>query len=306
MGYGGALLWTALAHDLKHENPERKVIFLYEKKWSDFFRAYNTSDHEIFFNNPEIDLLCSKSEWNWKRFRFRSNKKVIIDLDDISYGYFHGANEEKMFLKTTYHAISMMAMKHGIKDSLLQPRIYLTNKEINKAESIKAKFHLHADQYICLEPDSKDNWTPNRAWFKNSWQQLVDLLNQEIRHKKLSMQLVQMGIPGGISLDGVLDLRGMTSYRECASILEDAKAFISTEGGLAHLSTAVKTKTVVIQSGYNPKELMSYPQNINLFHDMDCFGCGLRTPCSLERECMKKISPESVLSALKPLLLNIR
>ena len=45
MGFGGALIWTGLAYNLKKRYPDKNVILLYEKSWRDFILLKSPSEH---------------------------------------------------------------------------------------------------------------------------------------------------------------------------------------------------------------------------------------------------------------------
>jgi ADP-heptose:LPS heptosyltransferase len=298
MGFGGALIWSGLARDLKAHYPDSTVAFIYDHPVRSILKNRYPLENLIYANNPDIDILCVKSHWKLKRFFVPSKRLFVVDLNDPKYFYWEKATEERMILKKSPHAIQIMASEFGIPNSLLQPTIRFYDGEVLRARMIQARYGLTQGKYICVEPCSKESWTPNRAWFEDRWLELIQQLKRYIKEKRLDLKIVQLGAPqSSFALDGVINLQGLTTFRECGLILQDSRLFISTEGGLTHLAAAVKTPSVVIMSGYNPKELMSYPQNINLYHDMPCSGCGLRIPCELDRQCAKTITVEEAFEA---------
>ena len=174
------------------------------------------------------------------------------------------------------------------------PRIVLTDQEINNAKLVIDDNGLEKFQYICVEPNVKEGVTNNKAWIWDRWQELVDLLNKWIQVNELPWKIVQIGKTSGKILNGVLDLNGQCTFRELASILENSYTFISYVGGLVHLAAAVEKKCIVLISAWEPEELTAYPGNINLYSEVECANCGLKAPCPIGRECMKRITTDDV------------
>ena len=105
----------------------------------------------------------------------------------------------------------------------------------------------------------------------DKWQKIVDSLKENI-------EIVQLGTSDSQLLKGVVDFRGITSFRTATGIIGKSELFLSTEGGLVHASTAVDTTAVVILTGYQHPRMVSYPQNVNI--NIASHGpCGLKIDC---------------------------
>ena len=109
--------------------------------------------------------------------------------------------------------------------------------------------------------------------------------------------IVPVGAPGGKILKGVVNITGKSTFREAAGILENSFIFISYVGGLTHLAATVEKTCIVLMSAWEPEELTVYPENINLYSKIDCANCGLKVPCPIERECMKRITTDDVFNS---------
>ena len=123
---------------------------------------------------------------------------------------------------------------------------------------------------MTIEPYSNTDYTPNRAYPRKHWQSIVDSLARDIA-------IVQVGNAPFV-LDGVIDLRNVTTFREACGVIGQSKLFISTEGGLVHGATAFGTKSIVLLTSYQDPRMVSYPQNENIFigsHD----ACGSKVLC---------------------------
>ena len=143
---------------------------------------------------------------------------------------------------------------YGIEDPELRCEMYFTEYENNRVANLLEGLE---DKFITIEPHSKTNYTPNRAYPIEKWQNIVNSLKEKI-------QVVQIGNRDAPLLDNVVDYRGLTSFREAAILIGKSKLFLSTEGGLVHAATAVNTKSIVVITGYQDERMVAYPQNINI------------------------------------------
>lgn len=95
-------------------------------------------------------------------------------------------------------------------------------------------------------------------------------------------------------------LTGKTSLSEVTAILSEVDLLISNDMGLAHVSSAVGTKTLTIFGPTNPKTTKPWNSEI-IRYDVECSPCMLRD-CPIDHPCMKLISPEDVFSIAKSIL----
>ena len=302
MGLGGALIWTGLACNLKNKWPDKKVIFLYGKSLRNFIFRKPHPDHAAYQNNSDIDYIFDHIAWRFKKGKFNPQDTTIVDMANPAYFYYEKDTTERIFYKTGRHAIQIACDVHNIPNAKLQPRIEPSEKEIGRANRLLKGHGLLPNRYICIEPHAKKEFTPNKAWFWENWQRLMDLINRYIHDNNLTCKLVQIGLPTDKVLDGVIDLTGETSFRETAQILKKSITFIGYIGGLLHLSKAVGKKNIVLVSAWEPLELASYPDDVNFYTDIECKNCGLKIPCPINRKCMSAITVEQVYEAVKSML----
>jgi ADP-heptose:LPS heptosyltransferase len=304
MGYGGALIWTGLARNLKKAYPEKKLIFLYRGTPKEILLNKPISDHVIYQNNDDIFLISSKLKWFFVKKRFRTDEIITVDMDDPNCRYWGKQTRDKIEFKTKKHAIEIACEAYGLKNIELKPKIVLSKEEISQIDRLLQENNLEKDKFICIEPHANIAYTPNKSWFWDRWQELTDKINQYIQQNNLDCKIVQIGAPTKEILNGVVDLTGKTSFRDTARILEQSKVFICYVGGLVHLAKAMGKINIVLVSAWEPKELASYPDDVNFYSDMECKNCGLIVPCPRDRQCMKNISVEEVFGESKKFLIR--
>ena len=99
-------------------------------------------------------------------------------------------------------------------------------------------------------------------------------------------------------------LTGETSLSEAAAILCEIDLLISNDMGLAHVSSAIGTKTLVIFGPTNPKTTKPWNAEIVRRETVECSPCMLRD-CPIDHRCMDWISADEVFEKSKKLLENI-
>ncbi len=297
MGYGGALIWTAVARNAVEHSPGKKVVFIYRNRWRDFLLGRPLPQAEIYRGNPDIAHTVDKRIWPFFRLFFSADKFVFVDMTDPAGHYWEKDSAQKVFYKKGRHAIEFACEPLGILHPRLAPRIVFSRVEEEHVRLLLEANGLTGRRYICLEPQARFSFSMNKEWFWERWQELVSRLNAHFAEHKMDVTLVQIGMRGR-SLNGVVDLTGKTTFCEAGIVLRGAQAYVGYVGGLVHLNKAVGKKSVVLISGWEPRELAAYPDDINFYVPLACSGCGLKTPCPHGRACMDRIGVDDVFKAV--------
>lgn len=101
-----------------------------------------------------------------------------------------------------------------------------------------------------------------------------------------------------------INLCGKLTPRESAAVFAKARMFIGHDSGPMHLAAAVQTPCVAIFAARNkPKMWFPYGrQHRVIYHQVDCWGCGLET-CVVERKrCILSITVDEVMAAIKDIM----
>ena len=88
-------------------------------------------------------------------------------------------------------------------------------------------------------------------------------------------------------------LTGKTSLPEAVAVLSETDLLISNDMGLAHVASAVGTKTLVIFGPTNPLTTAPVGSEIIRRTDVECSPCMLRD-CPIDHRCMTRISAADV------------
>lgn len=93
---------------------------------------------------------------------------------------------------------------------------------------------------------------------------------------------------------GLINVVGKTSLEDAVSLLAMADVFVSNDMGLAHISAAVGTPTLVIFGPTNPETTRPFSPLAEVIRvPVDCSPCMLRD-CPIDHRCMTAIEPDSV------------
>jgi heptosyltransferase-3 len=102
----------------------------------------------------------------------------------------------------------------------------------------------------------------------------------------------------------VVDICGKLTPRESAAAFARARLFVGHDSGPMHLAAAVQTRCVAIFAARNkPRVWFPYgSQHRVVYHQVECWGCGLET-CVVERKrCLTSITVDEVVAAVKDAL----
>ncbi len=102
----------------------------------------------------------------------------------------------------------------------------------------------------------------------------------------------------------VVNLCGLLTPRESAAAFAQSRLFVGHDSGPMHLAAAVQTPCVAIFAARNkPRVWFPYgKQHRVLYHQTDCWGCGLET-CIVERKkCLTSITVDEVVNQVQALL----
>ncbi|MAH49633.1 hypothetical protein CMI37_27670 [Candidatus Pacearchaeota archaeon] len=257
MGLGGYLTWTAVMREISHKKLDNDTKILpCEIRDGNITRIFTSP---IFDNNPYI--------YNERRDKGKRTFALPLSLHETS--YCKKDTPTKAYQRYDKHIISQITEYYGIDDPELKCELYFSDQEEEESKNIIQEL---TKGYVVIEPNSKQDYTPNRKYPFEKWQKVVDSLSGEV-------DFVQVGAPGTPALRGVHSLVGKVSFRQAALVIRSARLFVSTEGGLSHAANAVGTKSVIVLTGYQGYDMVAYPDNINI-------SIATHGPCGLKIECL--------------------
>lgn len=186
------------------------------------------------------------------------------------------------------HMIACLMATAGVTGPVrLRPVLELTAAEKAAAAAWTGCIVIQPSVRAAVRPNELKEWWPER------WQAVVDALRPHHR-------FVQVGGADDPLLAGVEDRRGHAiSLREVAALLSQARLFTGLESGMMHLARAVDCPGVIVFGGRVLPAQAGYDGFINLTRSPGCSPCWRYTGCELDRQCMRDITPDEVVSAIR-------
>jgi hypothetical protein len=261
------MLCTAVLHELRRRG-RRKLWVM-------------TCNPSLFDRNKDVDAVISRTaglpEFG-RRLRWNIRNPLYNTYDQAA---------DRDVVDPDRHIISVMCSSAGIQGPIsLRPYLSLSPEERVKGRRV--------DRQIAVQSSgmSANYAMLNKQWYPERFASVVAALRDKYN-------FVQLGSPTDPPLEGVLDLRGKTTFRESAAVLAESLVFVGNVGFLMHLARAVDCRSVIVYGGRESPGQSGYSCNENLFSPMPCGPCWLRNRCAYDRECMKRIQPEEVIQGIE-------
>jgi SAM-dependent methyltransferase len=145
--------------------------------------------------------------------------------------------------------------------------------------------------------------TSTKQWPQPNWEELVRKITA------LGILVVQLGTKLDQPIPLALNLLGLTTLREAAALIKQARCHVSVEGGLVWLAKAVGARSVVL-FGPTDKNFFGLPENRNLAASLSCAPCWWRTETWMSvcpegygsPRCLEALTPDRVFREVQSLL----
>ena len=116
-------------------------------------------------------------------------------------------------------------------------------------------------------------------------------------------ELKSLHSKGTSHVSNITNMAGKTSIQELCSYIGGCSLFITNDSGPMHVAAAYQVPTVAIFGPTRYKETSQWKneKSIIVRHEMDCSPC-MKRECPLKHHnCMKEISVNEVIEAIKTL-----
>lgn len=344
-GIGDVLFTTPVIHTLKDAFLGVKIGYLCNRRTANILENNPYIDYIFVYERDEFEEIRKKSFFLWaKRFIGFLNqvKNAHFDLAlDFSlntpYGFFCwfagikeriGYNFKKRgrFL-TKKIPLSGYSRKHvvdyyaallkylGIELKYRQLELYLKKEDRERADEMLGKRGItQTDILVGIIPGAGRSWGKDayiKHWPTERFAIVADKIIENYSAKIIIMgdffeKEIARRIISQMKCEAI-DLSGVTSMGELATLISKTKLILTNDGGPLHMAVALGVKTVSIFGPVDEKIYGPYPpsnHHIVLKKDMPCRPCyqNFKLPlCKRNRECISSISVEDAFLAVKSL-----
>jgi ADP-heptose:LPS heptosyltransferase len=186
--------------------------------------------------------------------------------------------------------------------------LHLTNAEHARAKEVLSPAAGHPILAVSVgtKVQSKD-------WGRDNWRALLNrLATLYPDHALVLAGASEENEASEFSADGwrqisrspVVNLCGLLTPRESAAVFAQAQVLVGHDSGPMHLAAAVQTPCVAIFAARNkPRVWFPYgKQHRVLYHQTDCWGCGLETCITERKKCLTSITVDEVVNEVRAIL----
>ncbi len=182
-------------------------------------------------------------------------------------------------------------------------KLVVTPTMIEAADKLMTDFELIPNQFVIIHPSSGGG---NRAWLKEKYAQLIDLLVAQGITPVLTgvtpNEIQGLADIRALTTHSPVDLGGKTTLEALMGLIHHAAVVIGTDTGPTHIAAALHTPVVSISPSKFVKPLRWGPWNTHHRIISHAFECQLRCkPGCKKRDCLIPISPQTVLDAIESL-----
>jgi lipopolysaccharide heptosyltransferase II len=160
-----------------------------------------------------------------------------------------------------------------------------------------------SEQWIVVHPGAS---APARRYPAESFSRVADLIARDLGYRVLftgseaERDLIE-SIQARMTHKSV-SLAGLLGLGELAALIEMSPVLVSNNTGPVHVAAAVGTPVVDLYALTNPQHTPWAVENRVLFHDVPCKYCYKSVCPEGHHNCLRLISPESVIGAVAELL----
>jgi heptosyltransferase-3 len=184
---------------------------------------------------------------------------------------------------------------------------------LTEAEQVRADEALRPVMGLPLVAVSVGTKVQSKDWGRENWRALLARVASAYPGHALALsgapeesEASEFAADGWRQAGGgpVVNLCGLLTPRQSAAAFARARVFIGHDSGPMHLAAAVQTPCVAIFAARNkPRVWFPYGrQHRIVYHQTECWGCGLET-CVVERKrCLTSITVEEVLGEVRAVL----
>lgn len=187
--------------------------------------------------------------------------------------------------------IDQIAEQAGLPAAVRRPRLHLTSDDhADAARCLREVGLAPGARFLVVAPSTGPG--REKRWPTGHW-------NRALRRIGMVVPMVLLGDEVGDLLPDVIHLRRSSAIRTSAAILMQSCGFLSVDTFLPHLAASVGVTGAVL---FGPSNVAAfgYPENLNLFSDVDCSPCGdtVRRQDCRDNICMQRLAPDRVVDRL--------
>ncbi len=164
--------------------------------------------------------------------------------------------------------------------------------------------HIGSDKYAVICPFTNRE---SKRWNDAYWQQIILRIRGRYQLRSIILGGENESEMGKAisSASGAVNLSGKTSLLEAAEIIRGAEFVVGVDTGLTHMAHAAKVPTLALFGPTFPYAYAGQEASQVIHTDRYCSPCNYTPTCNNKFNCMQDISPDRVLTEIKPIMQEI-
>jgi heptosyltransferase-2 len=253
-------------------------------------------DLAVLFPNSFESALAVKLAKVPRRFGYAKEGRSFLLTDSIGIPAWKNERHEVFYYLNLISEVEKSLLgTDSVADEIPSIELKVSDERREVARDILERNGVDLSKTIVALGVGSTNSRAKR-WSAESYAKLNDLLQQE-----LNVVVILVGAKNETkisedvfskSVRKPLILTGKTDLAEAVAVLAETDLLVSNDMGLAHIASAVGTKTLVIFGPTN--DLTTSPPGAEIIRKkVECAPCMLRD-CPIDHRCMTQISAEEV------------
>lgn len=290
--------------ELLKEDPEIDELFCFSKI-SGFGRRNEKRNiiDKLRQGNYDLGILLthsfSSAWWFWLgnvryRLGYECNGRKIFLTHSLPFP----SNIHNQHLVTTY---KMLLSPLNIPISSSAPHLYVSSKEIENARTLLHQRGVPQNaRLIGINPGA--TYGSAKCWLPERFREVTERLLTD-----KDFYIIYFGDQATATLckeickelpSRVINLSGMTSLRELASLISLCDVLLTNDSGPMHIADALGTTLVALFGSTSEIVTGPYSQGGVIHKHVECSPCYQRI-CPIDFRCMKRIEADEVYFAIK-------
>jgi GT2 family glycosyltransferase/ADP-heptose:LPS heptosyltransferase/predicted SAM-dependent methyltransferase len=236
------------------------VLRALREKYPDYEIVESTDFPEILQGNPHIDSIVK-------------SPKPLLDFDETFVLEYETQPDE--------HIVKAYAQIAHVSVADCTPEIYLSQDERFAANALLRSVGLRLGERFCVM-QLTSGWSV-RDWSISRFKIVAEAIERK------GLRVVVLGLVADPVIDFGVDLRGKTSVRVAAAIIEKCAVMVTIDSSLMHMGYAFRRPVISLFGCTDPeKRVPDWALSSALYSDIICRGCHHRqrpVPAIAAPEC---------------------
>ena len=316
-GIGDAALLASTISALKNKFPKLGITLLAEQRNASVFSLIPGVDQVFCYDHPGEFFLAVRSDYDvvidteqWYRLSavvarlVRAPVKIGFDTNERRRMFTHCVPYDQLAYEADNFLALLKPLGINSENSMETPNLSLPFQSISNAECLLLS--LDSDSFVTIFPGGS---IPEKRWGADRFRLVAEALSVS------GMKIVVVGgkedqrqgeiiAGGGLGLN----LAGMTSLADTAAIIQKSALLVSGDSGVLHIAAGLGVPTVsLFGPGLVEKWAPRGDHHTVINRELPCSPCttfGNTPPCPIDARCMKDITVDEVVNAVKALLDN--